>query len=686
MKIKVPSIVGICLIIFLAAQGLAQKRELPSSYKKWLEEEVVYIISPVEKDVFLKLQSDRERDLFIEAFWKHRDPTPGSSGNEFKTEHYRRISHANHFYGRTEAKPGWKTDRGRVYILLGEPNDIQRFEGKTMTYPAEVWFYQGKTELGLPPGFNLVFFQEGGTGEYKIYSPLQDGPQALMTSYAGDPADYLTAYQQLREFEPSLADVSLSLIPGEESATMGRPSLASDLLLQKVETVPLSQLKEKYAQKFLQYKDLVEVEYTANYIDNDSLVKVIRDASGIYFVHIALEPERLSVNAYEKKYYTTFKLNGAVTDSEGKVIFQFERTISVDLDEEKMGAVSRQPFNIHDMFPLIPGNYKLSLLLRNEVSKEFTSVEQALSVPAPDAGLQMSSLLLGYKIAESRPAEGRLKPFLFGTRQVYFQPNRVFLRQDNLIVAFQVNGFDEDARSRAELKYTISRDEEIIRTIAKKASEYGELPDIIEEFSLADLLPAHYRISVVVLLDGREVLSEREEFDVTHAASIPRPWISSKLILQSGDPVYSYLIGSQLFNSGRIKESLASLEEAFRRKPDSPDFALSLARALLALGDYARIEPILLPFVDLPQAPPYDLYFLLGKALQAAGQLSRAVEIFDKAVSHYGVNTNLLNSIGECYFQMGKAQEALVVWEKSLELSPNQPQIRKAVEALKEKK
>ncbi|NIO21866.1 MAG: hypothetical protein GTN76_14330, partial [Candidatus Aenigmarchaeota archaeon] len=145
---------------------------------------------------------------------------------------------------------------------------------ETQIYNAEIWFYQGLTKYGLPPGFNLVFYQRGGMGEYVLYSPLNDGPQALMTSYFGDPADYLAAFRTLRNINPNLARVSLSLIPGE-SARFGRPSLASDLMLQNIYRVPQKDLKERYAEKFLMYKDIVEVEYTANYIDNDHSVKII---------------------------------------------------------------------------------------------------------------------------------------------------------------------------------------------------------------------------------------------------------------------------------------------------------------------------------------------------------------------------------------------------------------------------
>ncbi|GAI76573.1 unnamed protein product, partial [marine sediment metagenome] len=164
-----------------------------------------------------------------------------------------------------------KTDRGRIYIILGEPRDIERMVGEPEIYNAEIWFYQGLTKYGLPPGFNLVFYQKDGIGEYVLYSPVADGPQALMTSYFGDQADYLAAYRTLKKINPSLAQVSLSLIPGE-SARFSRPSLTSDILLMNIYRVPQKNLKDRYAEKFLRYKDIVEVDYTANYIDNDHSV------------------------------------------------------------------------------------------------------------------------------------------------------------------------------------------------------------------------------------------------------------------------------------------------------------------------------------------------------------------------------------------------------------------------------
>ncbi len=669
--------------VYNASAGVG---DLPKHHKKWLEEEVVYIIAPVENEIFLQLKTDRERDMFIKAFWKHRDPTLSTPENEFKTEHYRRINYANQFFGRALPKKGWKTDRGRIYIILGAPNDIQRFEGKTQVYPTVVWFYQGLTDKGLPPGFNLVFYQEGGLGEYELYSPLGDGPQALLTSYLGDPMDYMAAYSQLREFEPELSGYAMTLIPGDRSDGIGRPTMSSDILVNRVESTPVRAIEDRYARKFLEYKDLVEVEYTANYMDCDSLVKVLKDPSGIYFVHYAIEPERLSVNQYQDKFYTTLKLNGTVSTIEGKTVYQFDKTIHLEFKEEQMKKVSSRPLSIRDMFPLIPGKFRLSVLVKNEISKEFTSLDRTLLIPGEEDRIQMTSLLLGYHMNWNIPANNRLRPFQAGSYQMYFQANRVFLRKDDIVLAYQIHGLSLDEKEKAVIKYNFYRDGEDFFSLYRKISEYRNIPDFVEKFSLKNFSPAHYRVRVSLIVDSQEKLFESDEFDVTYMESIARPWIYSKLLSETENPVYSFVLGSQLFNTGQIEAAEAKLEAAFHKNPENAEFALNLVRVYMEKKNYDEVPAVLLPFVNLDEPPKFEIYFILGRAYQYRSELAQAIEIFEKAMNHHGLNTNCLNAIGECYFQLGDMSEALTAWMKSLEINVDQPKIKKNVEALKEKK
>ncbi|MDH4196926.1 MAG: GWxTD domain-containing protein [Candidatus Aminicenantes bacterium] len=668
-----------------AAPASGQKTPLPPRYKTWLDEEVVYIITNTERDVFLQLQSDRERDMFIEAFWKHRDPTPNSPDNEFKTEHYKRIAYANRYLGRDSPRPGWRTDRGHIHIILGEPNDIQRFESKPGVYDAEIWFYQGKSDLGLPAGFNVVFFRENGQGEYRLYSPTSHGPQALLQGLTVDPTDYEAAYQRLYEIDPTLANASISLIPGEEGGFIGRPSLSSDLLLQRVVASPQASVEERYARKFLEYKDRVEVEYTANYMDSDALFRVFREPqTGLNFVHYALEPKRLSVNEYDGKYYTTMQLNGSVTTPEGRVVYQFDKEVNLNLGADQMATANNQPFDIHDLFPLVPGDYKVSILLKNEVSKEFTTADATLRIP-PAEGVLLAAPLLGYESEPAKP-DGKMRAFTLGGVKVSCQPGRTFARRETLVVASQLLGLSDEQRQRGEVRFLVQREDgTVAREIVRRPAEYATLPDIVERIPLVELAPANYMLTTSFRMDGAEVVSAREEFAVSFAEALPRPWTYARVLVAPGDPLYLQTTGAQLFNLGRLSEARVYLERARERLPESEDAAFALGRLYMALGEKTLVPPLLEPFVAR-ETPRYEVLVLAGAAYRDTGNPAKGVEVLDKAVSHYGVNAVLLNALGDCYAALGRTADALAVWEKSLELSPDQPELKKKVEEVKKKK
>src|ERR1700676_747293 len=153
------------------------EKELATPYKKWLEEEVPYIISDEERSAFLQLQTNEEREQFIEAFWQRRDPTPDTVENEFKEEHYRRIAYANERFA--SGIPGWRTDRGRIYIIWGPPDENEspptggtynRPEseggGSTTTYPYEDWRYRHMDGIG--ENIIIEFVDPTSTGEFHM--------------------------------------------------------------------------------------------------------------------------------------------------------------------------------------------------------------------------------------------------------------------------------------------------------------------------------------------------------------------------------------------------------------------------------------------------------------------------------------------------------------------------------------
>jgi len=650
--------------------------------KKWLEEDAVYIITPRERQVFEKLRTEREREIFIEAFWRQRDPTPGTPENEFREEHYRRIDHANRYFGRQSPLPGWKTDRGRIHIILGEPNDIQKFDNTAQTYPAEVWFYQGRTESGLPPAFNIVFFKEHGSGDYKLYSPTRDGPQALLAVNRSGSENVAAAFRNLKEAEPNLALVSLSLIPGEQSASFVRPSLSSDLLIQQVESLPGRLVRDAYAEKLLRYKDVIDVEYSTNYMDSDSLVKVLRASPGLYFVHYSIEPAKLAVHQYGLKYSTTLSLNGILKDPSGKVIYQFDRRFSLNFEEAEMARISRQPYALYDVFPAIPGAYELSVLLKNDVSKAFTSFERTLVVPSEGTGTWLTPLILGYQATKARAGDDRIRPFRLGVTDILAQAGRVFQKSDRLILAFQVLGLPGDRRGEAEIHYSILRDAETAASFVRTAAQYADFPDVMETVDLSVFPPAHYWVRVSVRAGGREVAASEDEFDLTSQEKVPRPWVYSRFLPPLGDPLYDFVTGNQLYGSGKYGEARTRLEAALQKRPDSQDYAFALARADMALNDSAKAEALLLPFLNASPPPHQEFFLLLASACARTGQWGEGVRVLERGISLHGISAGFLNLLGECHLKSGNREEARKAWGKSLELNPDQPDVQRALAAL----
>jgi len=334
------------------------------------------------------------------------------------------------------------------------------------------------------------------------------------------------------------------------------------------------------------------------------------------------------------------------------------------------------------MFPLLSGEYKFSVIIKNEVSKEFTSLERDIIIPEDDSSLRMSSLILGYNVKQLPPESTNLAPFKIGQDQMYLEPKKIFHPKDKLILSLQILGLSSDLRKRGIIKFEFFRGDELFFDFSKKLSEYPLRSSFKQEFSLERFQPDHYRIIVSLMDETNELLKKWGEFDVTSVSKILRPWVYYKKLLPSSDPVYSFILGKQHFNKGEIKKAKDKFEIAYHENPNSLDYALGLAQAYFTLKKYDKAGKILSPFLESKEAP-YQLYFLLGKSHQALGKFDQAVSVYNEAISHFGINFNLLNSLGECYYRLGSTDEALAAWKKSLEINSEQPEIRKKIESIR---
>ena len=182
-------------------QQKALKQEISKVYKKWLDEDVRWIITDEERAAFKQLSNDEERDQFIEQFWLRRDPTPDTAENEYKEEHYRRIAYANEHFA--AGVPGWRTDRGRIYIMYGKPDEIDSHPsggtynrpqdeggGTTSTFPFETWRYRYLEGVGQE--IEIEFVDPCMCGEYHMTMDRSEKDALLHVPGAG-----LTFYEQM---------------------------------------------------------------------------------------------------------------------------------------------------------------------------------------------------------------------------------------------------------------------------------------------------------------------------------------------------------------------------------------------------------------------------------------------------------------------------------------------------------
>jgi GWxTD domain-containing protein len=715
MNIRIIRLPVLAIIGIFSAPALSQI-PLSPKHKAWLEEEVVYIMTDKEKNVFSKLETEQDRDRFIEEFWRQRDPMPGTPRNEFRDEHYRRIEFANKTFGRDTPIPGWKTDRGRIYIMLGTPADVQRFQTGE-THPMEIWLYQGNSRFGQAPFFRLLFFQEGGVGDFKLYNPISDGPKRLLSDSfrlteaqglrqlflkiaermglkeedipppapeIGFPKSWddmdRQAYLLLRaNVSMDLAEATYTMIPGSSDTSL----LRSQMLLAEIDSYPKKKVNDTYASDILEHKATVEVSYSVHFMGNRSAVSVFQDPSGLFFLSYVVVPDNLSLDTYLDKYIASLKATLRLSDASGKTLFQQEKFVPIELRKEELKALEKRSFEFHDAIPVIPGDHTFDLLLENTVSKEFTSVEKKISIPGENP-LWMSPLVLARKVNMDKAAGGASRAFQVGKLQVYPCLNSTFQQKDHLYVFLQLHGLGGGLEEEGVLEFSFIKDKQIVQSSRKNVRDYENGRDVLEAFAVDKFAPGTHGLKASLLdKGGREILSQSAEFVVTDRA-MPGTWVVAQENPPADDPYYSYILGIQFLNGGDIDKAYVELEKANSKKSDSLDYALSFALVLLSKGDPGKARTILLPFGD-KEVSSFELYRNLGKASQGIGDPKEAISWYEKALAFRGNLVEVLNSLGECYLKIGDKAQALRAWKKSLEINPKQDNIKKMIEKFEDK-
>ena len=362
------------------------EKNLSPYYRHWLDEEVPYIIETEERQQFLALKTDAERESFINAFWAARNPTPGAETNSYKEEHYRRLAYANEHFGSVSLQNGWRTDEGRVYITLGAPQSVQTYPSPRNVRPLIIWFYQSPSPA-LPAYFYVMFFRRGPNEPYTIYSPYQDGPNKLVTGLE----DLNDQSRSLKTVRKSLGDevarIAVSLIPSEPvDLNEFSPTMMSDEILATIRTLPDNALEKQQLALHRQQEKV-----TASIISTSNAPRVgytvTRDERGQSMVHYLIQfPEPDATLIGERKDKTVgydLTLQNHITTESGVPVYDDVVTLTGAVPASEVEVGRKKPFGAEDRFPLAPGRYIIQSTLTNNLTIDAHRVLETVIVPPP---------------------------------------------------------------------------------------------------------------------------------------------------------------------------------------------------------------------------------------------------------------------------------------------------------------
>jgi len=344
----------------------ALKQELSKPYKKWLDEDVSYIITDEERAAFRQLSNDEERDNFIEAFWQRRDPTPDTEENEYKEEHYQRIAYANEHFA--AGVPGWKTDRGRIYIVFGKPDEIESHPaggsyerpmdeggGQTSTFPFEDWRYRYIDGIGQE--VIVEFVDTCMCGEYHMTMDRSEKDALLMTPNAG-----LTMWEQT-----GMANKSQRFAGGG----MERLGLGPQSTMQQAKQFDrleqFAKLQQAPKIKFTDLAEEVNSKVILNPMPFDVRSDFVKVTSDTVLVPVTIQMKNRDITFLNKEGVQrgTVNIYGKLSTLTNKIVQTFEDTVQVDVPAELLPRTAENASVYWKALPLRPGRYKLYVAVKD---------------------------------------------------------------------------------------------------------------------------------------------------------------------------------------------------------------------------------------------------------------------------------------------------------------------------------
>jgi GWxTD domain-containing protein len=485
----------------------ALKKELETPWKKWLNEDVAYIITDEERKAFKQFATDEEREQFVEQFWLRRDPTPDTVENEFKEEHYRRIAYANEHYA--SGIPGWKADRGRIYITFGPPDEIDSHPsggsyerpaaeggGETSTYPFEDWRY--RYIEGIGNDVNIEFVDTTMTGEYRMTMDPSEKDALLYVPNAG-----LTMSEQLG------LSSKTDRFQRTDGTHLGTPLGGTPASMDEFTRLEqFAKLQKAPPVKFKDLEAVINTRITFNVLPMDVRVDYVRvtETTVVANITVQFENKDLQFQSKDGVEKSVIHLFGRITSMTRRPVNTFEKDLDITIPPELLQKATQNRSIYQESIPLAPNRYRLNVVAKDIIGGNLNNFEMALDVPHFDEEKLASSSLILADIIEKLPTKSiGGGTFSIGDTKVRPRLGNKFKRDEKMGLYLQVYNFQPDEKTQkpnGQIEYEIdkagSSDKivEFTEDLSKIPNASANQVTIEKLLPLKDIPPGAYTLKV----------------------------------------------------------------------------------------------------------------------------------------------------------------------------------------------
>ncbi len=645
---------------------------------------VAYIIDRNEKRIFGSLTTEWQRKRFIEAFWKRRDPILVTPENEFHIEHMRRWQYVNDVLARDTPMPGWRTDRGRVYLVNGPPFRVHRYPNTQQLWPLEVWEYRDSPRPGMPSFYQIIFFKPRVFNEWRLYSPTVDGPEALLIA---------TPASMSQIDLPRIASKFPIVFSAAQRVAPGYGALGSEAVIARTMAPPPP---PRPLGLYYTPEGNVDVAFLSAgpiQLHIQAIGFAHPELEGYLDIAIEVPASETTFVQVDDHYVANYEVELEIETDGAGTWRDTKRQLVARIPKDEFEQVRNLPILFRERVWVLPGSYRVRGLLTEVATHRVGAANAVASVPSL-AELVVGSPSLFYVTEDLRAGgdRGDWRPFIpwVGERLRRGYPVGCVVRV--------LQKGDEAADGLAAPPQNLEIEYRLLRSGSVVWSDHwsgqpaprldGSSWSVARTLHLEELPVGKYELQVIARLGGSDGapptelgLAGRRSIELVDEF-LPLARLLPARSAQEGMASAHHRIGQQFLRRNDFASAREHFERAVRLEPQNPIFQIDAAKTLLLAGELSVAE-FLLEGATTRAPDNQEGWATLGLLRIQQGNFPGAIDAYQQSLDVAPGTAVVYNGLAEAYLSIGETPRALEMLELSLQINPEQEQVRQLRDRLR---